>query len=101
MKCMGGISILLAGLISAPALKRQQESASSMCGNKRTSQGDCRLPETLLEVEKDAGADSCSNSRTKEKHSQLALDDGNPLTVQPESIRDCLETCGGGVGGSV
>lgn len=44
------------------------------------------MPETLLEVKKDVGADSCSNSRTKEKHSQLALDDGNPLTVQSESI---------------
>ena len=56
--------------------------------NKRTSRADRRLPGTLLEAEKDAGADSCSNSGTKEKHSQLALDDGNPLTVQPESIRE-------------
>lgn len=42
----------------------------------------------MLLAADDAGADSCSNSRTKEKHSQLALDDGNPLTVRHESIRD-------------
>ena len=56
---------------------------SECVGNKRTCQGDCWLPEMLLVVEKDTGADSCSNSRTKEKLSQLALDDGNELTVQP------------------
>lgn len=57
------------------------------------------MPETLLEVKKDVGADSCSNSRTKEKHSQLALDDGNPLTVQSESISVGVCVCGGrGVG---
>lgn len=42
----------------------------------------------MLLAADDAGVDSCSNSRTKAKHSQLALDDGNPLTVQHESITD-------------
>lgn len=76
--------------------KRWQRSAFGARVNKRTSQGDCRLPETLLEAEGDAGADSCSNSGTKEKHSQPALDDGNPLTVQHESIRDCWRCVEGG-----
>lgn len=57
------------------------------------------MSETLLEAEEDAGADSCSNSRTKEKHSQLALDGGNPLTVQHESIRACWRREEGEKGG--
>lgn len=70
--------------------KGWQQSAFSTRGDRRTSQGDHRLPKMLLGGKrKDGVADSCLNSRTKEKHSQPALDDGNPLTVHPESIKPC------------